>query len=566
MSSMLDNGIIEPSRSPWSSPIVVVPKKDGGIRFCVDYRQLNSVTIKDAYPLPQISDTLESLAGAKFFSTLDLASGYWQVGMHPDDQHKTAFASHRGLFEFKVLPFGLCNAPATFERLMEFALAGLIGTSCLVYLDDIVVFSRTFEEHLARLREVLYRLRDAGLKVKPSKCFLFRKEIAYLGHVVSAHGISTDPKKTEAIQDYPAPRNMSAHGISTDPKKTEAIQDYPAPRNIQEVRRFVGFASYYRRFIPNFAELAAPLHQLTQKSTKFLWTQQCQDAFQKLKKRFTEAPILAFPHFDAPFILYTDASDYGIGSVLSQKIDGAERVIAYASRQLSKAERHGPTTEKEALAAVWSMKHFRPYLLGHKFTLVTDHQPLKWLKSMKDPPPKIARWIMSLQEYDLQVQYRPGKLHTNADTMSRIPATQEVMPVVSSTTVFKTTQSNIEIQKANANVPVVSSTTVLKPTQSSVEVQKASANIQYIIQWKETNKGIPSDVNKSTLDSEMRNLLNQWDRLQAENGTLLRQWKPAAHSQPQFQIVLTRKQGQEILKELPTGGHLDIKKTAAKVQ
>ena len=249
--SMLDNGIIEPSRSPWSSPIVVVPKKDGGIRFCVDYRRLNSVTIKDAYPLPQISDTLESLAGAKFFSTLDLASGYWQVGMHPDDQHKTAFASHRGLFEFKVLPFGLCNAPATFERLMEFVLAGLIGTSCLVYLDDIVIFSRTFEEHLARLREVLCRLRDAGLKVKPSKCFLFREEIAYLGHVVSAHGISTDPKKTEAIQDY------------------------PAPQNIQEVRRFVGFASYYRRFIPNFAELAAPLHQLTQKSTKFLWTKEC---------------------------------------------------------------------------------------------------------------------------------------------------------------------------------------------------------------------------------------------------------------------------------------------------
>ena len=171
------------------------------------------------------------------------------------------------------------------------------------------------------------------------------------------------------------------------------------------MRRFVGFASYYRCFIPNFAELAAPLHQLTQKSRKFLWTKECRNAFQKLKEKFTEAPILGFSRFDAPFILYTDASDYGIGSVLSQKIDGTERVIAYASRLLSKVERRGPTTEKEALAVVWSVKHFRPYLLGHRFVLITDHQPLKWLKSMKDPPPKIARWIMSLQEYDFEVQY-----------------------------------------------------------------------------------------------------------------------------------------------------------------
>ena len=181
------------------------------------------------------------------------------MGIHPDDQHKSTFASHRGLFEFTVLPVGLCNAPATFERLMEFVLAGLIGTSCLIYLDDIVIFSRTFEEHLARLHEVLCRLRDTGLKVKPSKCFLFREEITYLGHVVSAHGKSTDPKKTEAIKDY------------------------PAPQNVHEVQRFVGFSLYYRHFIPNFAELAAPLHHLTQKSTKFLWTKECQGAFQKLK-------------------------------------------------------------------------------------------------------------------------------------------------------------------------------------------------------------------------------------------------------------------------------------------
>ena len=237
--------------------------------------------LKDYFPAPTtqnpIADTLEALSGSKYFSTMDLSSGYWQVGMHPKDQYKMAFTSHRGLFEFRVLPFGLCNAPATFERLMEFVLAGLIGTSCLVYLDDIVIFSRTFEEHLSRLTEVLTRLRQAGLKLKPAKCFLFRKEIIYLGHVVSKEGIATDPSKTAAMDQY------------------------PTPKNIHELKQFIGFASYYRRFIPKFAEIAAPLHRLTQKSVQYVWTEDCQRAFENLKQKFTKAPVLAFPQFDIPF-------------------------------------------------------------------------------------------------------------------------------------------------------------------------------------------------------------------------------------------------------------------------
>ena len=234
---MLEHSIIQPSRSPWDSPIVAVLKKDGGTQLCIDYQQLNAVTLKDAYPLPHIADTLEALKESKYFSTMDLSSGYWQVSVDPNNQHKTAFTSHKGFFEFRVLPFGLCNAPVMFERLMEFVLASLIGTSCLVYLDDIAIFSRTFEERISCQTEVLTRLRQAGLKLKSTQCFLFRQEIIYLGHIISKEGIATDPSKTAAMDKI--------------------------NKNIQELKQFIGFASYYRCFIPTFAEIAAPLHCLT---------------------------------------------------------------------------------------------------------------------------------------------------------------------------------------------------------------------------------------------------------------------------------------------------------------
>lgn len=538
--SMLEQGIIRPSRSPWASPIVAVPKKDGGTRLCVDYRQLNAVTLKDAYPLPHIADTLEALSGAKYFSTMDLSSGYWQVGVHPDDQHKTAFTSHRGLFEFRVLPFGLCNAPATFERLMEFVLAGLIGTSCLVYLDDIVVFSRTFEEHISRLTEVLTRLRQAGLKLKPGKCFLFRREIVYLGHVVSKEGIATDPSKTAAMDKY------------------------PPPKNVQELKQFIGFASYYRRFIPKFAEIASPLHRLTQKSVEFGWTIECQKAFEELKQRFTKAPVLAFPRFDVPFRLYTDASDYGIGAVLSQKQDGAERVIAYASRQLTKTERQQPTTEKEALAMIWSIKQFRQYLFGHKFVLITDHQPLKWLKSLKDPPPKLARWVMTLQQYDFEVEYRAGKNHVNADTMSRVPQTGGDE---------ETRQDDVQNEQTESRARAESSatvfmTTLTQPTVDLVKVQHNDPNIKQLINWKQANARKPR-FNCKPANPELRCLLNQWDKLTLQNGILMRRWKPKNCSVSELQVVLPAECREEALLSLhncPSSGHLGVARTAAKLQ
>eukprot|EP00731_Ephydatia_muelleri_P006231 Em0003g479a len=317
LSEMLQKGVIKKSASPWASPIVLAQKKDGTTRFCVDYRKVNTVTRRDAYPLPRIDDTLDTLSGSKWFSTLDLISGYWQVQMNPADQEKTAFCTPEGLFEFTVMPFGLCNAPATFQRLMDMILAGLQWNRCLVYLDDVIIIGRTFLDHLTNLSMVFERIRQAGLKLQPSKCKLCRKEVTFLGHIVSQDGIATDHSKTEQVSKWPVPSSCT------------------------EVQRFLGLANYYRRFVQDFAAMAKPLHRLTERNAQFRWTTECQRAFDKLKSCLVSAPILAFPDFTRPFILDTDASDMGIGAVLSQiHDDGSEHVVSYASRVLSKPERN----------------------------------------------------------------------------------------------------------------------------------------------------------------------------------------------------------------------------------
>ena len=313
--SMLSRGIIESSDSPWASPVVLVRKKDGKTRFCVDFRKLNDCTRKDAQPLPRIDESLDALGGACFFSTLDLASGYWQVMMDPKSKEKTAFTTPYGLYQFRVMPFGLCNAPATFQRLMERVLSGLHWTACLVYLDDIIIFSKTVEQHLALLRDVLSRLRRAGLKVKPSKCHLLQTSVHYLGHVVSAKGIETDPGKVKCVSNWPIPTTS------------------------KELSSFLGLASYYRRFIKNFAHVAAPLHVLIHKGKPWQWTTECTEAFFELKKMLISAPVLTLPDFSKSFVLDTDASGEGLGAVLSQTINGMEHVIAYASRTLTHTEK-----------------------------------------------------------------------------------------------------------------------------------------------------------------------------------------------------------------------------------
>ncbi|KRZ67383.1 Retrovirus-related Pol polyprotein from transposon 17.6 [Trichinella papuae] len=325
---------------PWSSPVVLVRKKDGSPRFCVDYRRLNAVTRADAQPIPRIDDTLDALAGAKWFSTLDLVSGYWQVEVAEEDREKTAFSTLLGLFQFRVMPFGLCNAPATFQRLMEKALRGLTWKTCFVYLDDIIVFGKTEEEHLERLEGVLSRLQSVGLKIKPEKCQLMRQSVHYLGHVVTQHGVGTDPEKTAAVQKW------------------------PTPRCVREVRQFLGLASYYRRFVRNFAGVANPLHALTKKGEKWHWGPKEEEAFTRLKEALVSPPILGHPDFDLTFLLDVDASEDAVGAVLSQQ--GGQNPPAVRS--------HGPNG---------ATQHFRPYLYGRRFTARTDHNSFRWLRNFR---------------------------------------------------------------------------------------------------------------------------------------------------------------------------------------
>ena len=400
---MEETGQIEKSTSPWSFPVLLVKKKDGSWRFCVDYRKLNSITKSDAYPLPRLDDTLEAMVDARYFCSLDLLAGFHQVPLAKESREKTAFGSHLGQHQWSVMPMGLKNAPATFQRVMELVLKGLTPHQCLVYLDDIIVFGATFSDTLENMRRVLDRLREANLKLKAKKCFLFQTTLEYLGHV------------------------LSYNSLKTSPKLTSAITDFPHPTNLKEVQQFLGLANYYRRFIEHFSQKAAPMIALTRKGVKFEWTRECQKAFNNLKNELVSAPILGkareVKNKDTDFFLLdTDASAIGIGAVLSQMQDGEEVVIRYGSHLLSQSERNYCTTKRELLAVVTFVKEFKPYLWGQPVIVRTDHSSLRWLKNFKEPEGMIARWIQVLEEYNLlQIKHRSGKDHENADSLSRPP-------------------------------------------------------------------------------------------------------------------------------------------------
>jgi transposase InsO family protein len=395
VAGLLERGLIEPAGGAWSSPVVLVRKKDGKWRFCVDYRRLNAITQYDAYPLPRIDESLDALAGSRFFSTLDLVSGYWQVPLSQEAQEKSAFATRGGLWKWKVLPFGLTSAPATFQRLMERVLKGLHWKSLLLYLDDIIVIAPDFSTHVTRLKEVLERLRGAGLKLKPAKCELFCSSVKYLGHIVSAGGVATDPEKIQAVAQW------------------------TSPKDIKELQAFLGLVGYYRQFIPQFATIAKPLTCLTSKNSSWKWNEECQESFSSLKQKLVEAPILGYPDPQTQYILDTDASLVGVGAVLSQIQDGRERVIAYYSKTLSPAERNYCVTRRELLAVIKAVRFFRPYLYGRPFLLRTDHASLLWLCRRKEPSNQVARWLEILSEFKYQIQHRPGNKHGNADGLSR---------------------------------------------------------------------------------------------------------------------------------------------------
>ena len=402
---MLDAEIITRSKSPWSFPVVIVDKKDGSKRFCVDFRALNKITKPNSYPLPVIDDILALLGQAKFFTSLDLKSGYWQVLMDEKDKEKTAFACHRGLFQFNVMPFGLTNAPAIFQELMATVLSGLNGFTT-AYLDDILIFSTTLEEHLDHIQQVFDRLRQHQLRLKLKKCNFLKAETNYLGFVINSDGISPDPKKVEIIKSL------------------------PSPTCVKEVRSFIGMASYYRRFIPNFSEIAKPIVALTKKYAKFKWDIDCQTAFDCMKRQLSSLPILGYPDTNKPYILYTDASNSCIGACLTQPIDRKEsespvirneKPIYYLSHKLSDTQTRWSTIEKEAFAIHYALQKLDHYLHNAEFTIRTDHKPLKYLLESPMQNKKIQLWALGIAGYNCKIEYVAGTDNSCADLLSRVP-------------------------------------------------------------------------------------------------------------------------------------------------
>ena len=394
---MLRNDIIEPASSPWASNVCLAKRADGELRFCVDYRQLNELTCKISYPLPRISSCLDALGGSRYFSTLDLRSGFWQTALDGRDADKTAFVTRKGQFKFKVLSFGLVNAPSQFQRIIDLVLAGLSWEVCLAYVDDVIVMSSTFEQHMERLSLVFQRLSDAGLKLKPNKCKLFQLKVHFLGHIVSGRGLEPDSGKVASVANW------------------------PVPKDIGELRSWLGLASYYRSFIKDLSVIASPLFALLKKGTRFIWSESCQRAFESVKNRLISAPVLATPMDGGGYVLDCDACDSGLGAVLQQYQEGELRVIAYASRTLMPPERNYCTTRKEQLAVVYGLRQFRPYILAHHTVVRSDHAALSYLKRAKEPVGQQARWLDFIEQFDLELQYRRGSSHSNADSLSRRP-------------------------------------------------------------------------------------------------------------------------------------------------
>ena len=405
---MLDAGIIQASSSPWSSPIILIPKPDGSKRFCIDYRKLNSITEPEHWPIPRIDDIFDGLSGSKWYSVIDLKSGYWQMAMDEDSIEKAAFSTPDGHYEPKRMPFGLKNAPADFSRMMFMVLGNFLFVK--VYLDDITIHSSTFKEHVGHIKIVCKALKQAGLSINQKKCTWCTKEIKLLGHIIS-HG-----------------------SVLMDPGKISALKERISPKCVKDIQIFLGGSGYYRRFIKDYATIALPMTNLLKGTEKFVWGSEQEESFTKLKDALTSYPILKLPDFSKPFILYTDASNYAMGSVLSQKNDeneGGECIIRCDSRTLKNAELNYGISEKECLAFVWSIRKNHVYLYGRKFTVVTDHSALVWLMNISDPTGRLARWSIYLQGYQFEIKHRKGVLHSNADVLSRPPIENNHMEMVS---------------------------------------------------------------------------------------------------------------------------------------
>lgn len=395
---LLDDNIIRPSISPYSAPVWIVDKKKDAsgkkkYRMVIDYRRLNEKTIEDKYPLPRIEEILDNLGKSCYFSTLDMAKAFHQIEMDEESIEKTAFSVNNGHYEYLRMPYGLKNGPSTFQRVMDNVLKEYLHKFCFVYMDDIVVFSKSLQEHIYHLQLIFQKIREFNLKIELDKCEFLSKNVEFLGHLITPEGISPNPTKLKAVENY------------------------PIPRTVKEIKSFLGLIGYYRRFIENFAHIVSPMTKCLKKGAKIkIDDPDYENAFYLCKELLTNAPILVYPDFEKPFKLTTDASNVAIGSVLSQ----GNRPVAYYSRTLNSAEKNYSTIEKELLSILDSTKHFRPYLYGQNFTIETDHNPLVWLYKIKEPNSRLIRWKLKLDEFDFNIIHKKGKENKVADALSRI--------------------------------------------------------------------------------------------------------------------------------------------------
>src|SRR3954467_14733939 len=382
---------VQPSVSSWGAPVLLVKKKDGGMRLCIDYRQLNKVTIKNKYPLPRIDDLMDQLVGARVFSKIDLRSGYHQIKVKDEDMQKTAFRTSYGHYEYSVMPFCVTNAPGVFMEYMNRIFHEYLDRFVVVFIDDILIYSKSESDHVEHLKLVLQVLKEKKLYAKLSKCEFWLKEVSFLVHVIYGDGIVVDPSKVDVVLQWETPKSAT------------------------EIRSFLGFAGYYRRFIEGFSKLALPLTRLTCKGKAFVWDVQCEESFNELKKRLTSAPVLTFPNSGEPFVVYCDACLMGLGGVLMQN----GKVVAYASRQLRIHEKNYPTHDLELAAVVFVLKIWRHYLYGSRFEVFSDHKSLKYLFDQKELNMRQRRWLEFLKDYDFNLSYHPGKANVVADALSR---------------------------------------------------------------------------------------------------------------------------------------------------
>ena len=407
----LEAGHIRPSSSTFGAPVLLVNKKDGTMRMCIDYRGLNDITVKNNFPIPRIDDLHDRLGKAKYFTKLDLHSGYHQIPIRPGDEYKTAFTSRYGTYEFLVMPFGLTNAPATFQTAMTTMFTDWLDVFVIVYLDDILIYSSTQQEHLEHVRKVMDKLYQNQWYCKLKKCEFAATSVEYLGHIVSNGKISIDPDKMKAVTEWKVPF-----------------------KNVTEVQSFLGLVGYYRKFIPHFSHIARHLHELTKKNIEFKWEEKHTQAVDKLKAAIVSPDCLAIFDSERETILTTDACDSALGAVLMQKYDHGERPIAFISRALNTTEQNYSMWEKELYAVVWSIKYFRPYLLNHQFLVRTDNKPSTQLlvnsalKLSTSATNRVIRWILSLQPYSFKVEHQPGKTNVVADALSRFAAHINVIP------------------------------------------------------------------------------------------------------------------------------------------